>query len=267
MTNETMEAMEDDGITLQQKNRTSSLMKFKDDNSLLKYVFRTLTNAGMTVEQIEQLRLKSSDPGYIFSKEAIGQRRYATSELLAAGLSNKQIADALRLSKQTVNSDRQYIRQVYTESILQNADNWRAKLIEEQGEIKKKAMESFEKSKTKTIVKVQERHGETITTTENQNGAGDPSFLNVAKGCLEQQAKILGLFDKQSKADGAEKGYKAFLESLGKEVKKISEAEKNASERASAIDAKVVEPEFDEGGEPIGNSRPILSMENNDEDS
>jgi hypothetical protein len=128
-------------------------------------------------------------------------------------------------------------------------------------------MESFEKSKTKTIVKVQERHGETITTTENQNGAGDPSFLNVAKGCLEQQAKILGLFDKQSKADGAEKGYKAFLESLGKEVKKISEAEKNASERASAIDAKVVEPEFDEGGEPIGNSRPILSMENNDEDS
>lgn len=267
MTKETMEAMEDDGITLQKKTRTSSLMRFKDENTLLKYVFRTLTNAGMTVEQIEQLRLKNSEPGYIFSKEAIGQRRYATSELLAAGLSNKQIADALRLSKETVNSDRQYIRQVYTESILQNADNWRAKLIEEQSEIKKKAMESFEKSKTKTIVRVQERHGETITTTENQNGAGDPSFLNVAKGCLEQQAKILGLFDRQSKADGAEKGYKAFLESLGKEVKKISEAEKNASERASAIDAKVVEPEFDEDGEPFGNSRPILPMENNDEDS
>jgi predicted RNA-binding protein YlxR (DUF448 family) len=265
--------MEEDSslYTLQKKARTVPAMKFKDEGALLKFTFRTLVNAGMTVEQVEQLRLKSNEPGYIFSKEAIGQRRYATSELLAAGLSNKQIADALRLSKETVNSDRQYIRQVYTESILQNADNWRAKLIQEQGEIKEKAMESFEKSKTKTIVRVQERHGETVTVTEEQTTAGDAAFLNVAKSCLEQQAKILGLFDKQKSSDNAEKGYKAFLESLGKEVKKIGEAERNAKERASAIDTEAtVKVEFDEDGEPIGDSRPLVPVvmedEGNDEE-
>ena len=262
-----MEAMEDDGITLQKKNCNSSLMKFKDESSLLKFTFRTLVNAGMTVQQIEQLRLKSGEPGYIFTKEGIGQRRFATSELLAAGLSNKQIADALRLSKETVNADRQHIRQVYTESILQNADNWRAKLIQEQGQIKDLALQSFEKSKGKTVVRVQERHGETITTTEQQNGAGDPAFLNVAKACLEQQAKILGLFDKQKSSDNAEKGYKAFLESLGKEVKKISEAERNIKERTSAIDTEAIEKvEFDEDGEPMGDSRPLVPVVMKDED-
>lgn len=249
--------------TLNKKSRTVPLMTFREEKDLLQYTFKTLIDAGMTAEQVEQLRLKNSDPGYIFSKEAIGQRRFATSELLAAGLSNKQIADALRLSKETVNSDRHYIRQVYTESILQNADNWRAKLLQEQGEIKAKAMEGFEQSKRKTITRVQERHGETITTTEEQESAGDSAFLTVAKGCLAEQAKLIGLYDKKQDT-GGEKGYKAFLESLGKEVKKISDAEKNATDRASSIETTAT-VEFDDDGEPIGNSRPMLPAIDDDD--
>lgn len=97
--------------------------------------------------------------------------------------------------------------------------------------------------------------------------AGDAAFLNVAKGCLQEQAKLLGLMDKRVERNDEEKGYKAFLSSLSKEVKKINEAEKNARERIGALDIEAepaerepieVEVEFDEDGEPIGNSRPML---------
>jgi hypothetical protein len=234
--------------------------KFDNEAELLQYSLKTLVKAGLTVEQIEKLRLKSNEPGYIFNKEIVGQRRFATSELLAAGLSNAQIAQVFRSSKETVASDREHIRKVYTDSILQNADNWRAKLLREQDEIKQKALEAFEGSKRKTIRRIQERNGDEIVTTEEQSTAGDPSFLNVAKGCLEQQAKLIGLFDKRPDNNGEEKGYKAFLSNLSKEVRKISAAEKNASDRAGAIET-TAEAELDDNGEPTGNSRPMLPAE------
>jgi hypothetical protein len=52
-------------------------------------------------------------------------------------------------------------------------------------------------------------------------------------------------------------GYKAFLDNLSKEVKKIRDAEQTASDRGKAIDADV-KPEFNDDGEPVGSSRPML---------
>lgn len=242
--------------------KTGTGWKFDSEEDLLDFSCKTLVNAGMSLQQIERLRQRGGETGRaFFDKETVGARRFATSELLAAGLSNEQIAKVFRSSKQTVSADRHHIRAVYTESILQNADNWRAKLIEEQDEIKKKAMESFEESKVKRIKRVQTRHGEDIITEEEARTAGDPSFLNVAKGCLEQQARLLGLFDKQTRENDEEKGYKQFLNNLSKEVQKIRAAEQNADDREKAIDAKV---EFDDNGEPIGNSRPMLPAQDED---
>lgn len=235
-------------------------IEFKSEDDLVQFTFNALVNAGMTLEQIERLRLRSSDPGYLFSKEVLGQRRFATSELLAAGLSNSQIAKVFRSSKETVSADREHIRKLYTDSILQNADNWRAKLLKEQDDIKTKAMMSFEQSKTRHIRRVQERNGDQIVTNEEFSSAGDPAFLNVAKGCLEQQAKLLGLFEARRTEASEEKSYKQFLSNLSKEVKKIREAERNVDDRSSAIDA-----EFDENGEPIGDARPMLSAEDPEE--
>jgi DNA-binding CsgD family transcriptional regulator len=236
-------------------------IEFNNENDLVKFTFTTLVNAGMTPEQIERLRLKSSDPGYIFSKEVLGQRRFATSELLAAGLSNSQIAKVFRSSKETVSSDREHIRKLYTDSILQNADNWRAKLLKEQDDIKAKALTSFEESKIRRIRRVQERNGDQIVTNEEFLSAGDPAFLNVAKGCLEQQAKLLGLFEARRSEASEEKSYKQFLSNLSKEVKKIREAERNIDDRSSAIDA-----DFDEDGQPIGDARPMLPADDSEDD-
>jgi hypothetical protein len=88
--------------------------------------------------------------------------------------------------------------------------------------------------------------------------------LTVAKGCLEQQAKILGLFDIKPQQE-EKSGYKNFLDSLSSQIAKIKEAEQTATDRAVAIEAKA---EFDENGEPTGQSRPMLSayVENDEDD-
>lgn len=242
------------------KLRTRPEHTFDSEESLLKKAYKTLIDAGMTMEQVQNLRERANDPGFVFNKEVVGQRRFATSELLAAGLSNAQIAKVFKASKQTVAADREHIRRVYTESILQNADNWRAKLLDEQAEIKHKAMESFEASKRRVVRRTQLRNnGDEIITTEEMAMAGDSSFLNVAKGCLEQQAKLLGLFDKRPE-ETAEKGYKTFLQKLGQEVKRINQAEKNIAAREGAVDTEAL-PEFDDNGDPVGASRPLLSAE------
>ena len=52
------------------------------------------------------------------SKDLLGMRRYMVQELLAAKLSNRQIANVLQLSKETVNADRNHNRNLYTEKLL-----------------------------------------------------------------------------------------------------------------------------------------------------
>ena len=243
--------------------KTQRRVPFKSDEDLVEHCVKLLVKNGMTPEQIDTLRNKTYD---MYSKEIIGQRRYATSMLLAANLSNEQIAKVFKLSKETVASDREHLRKVYSESILQNADHWRAKLLKEQEEIKAKAMKGFEASKQKIVRKIQERNGDEIITTEVHETAGESSFLTVAKGCLEQQAKILGLFDKKPEIKDDDKSYKKFLSNLSSEVRKIREAEKNAGDRASAIDAEAT---FDDNGNFDGDSRPMLpaNPEDNQDDA
>lgn len=235
---------------------------FNSDEDLLAFSLGVLADSGLDPGQVQAIRNRVDKD--IFTKEVVGQRRFATSVLLSAGLSNEQIAIVFKQSKQTVAADREHIRRIYTDSILQNVDHWKAKLLEEQDKIKKTALEAFEQSKRKVTKRVSERDGQEMVSTEVAEMAGDSSFLSVAKGCLEQQAKLLGLYDnKQAKADD-DKSYKAFLDNLSKEVKKIKEAEDNANDRASSIETSVV-AEFDDDGEPTGKSRPILPIEEDSE--
>lgn len=234
---------------------------FESDEALLSFSLGVLADSGLDPGQVHALRERTNKD--IFTKEVVGQRRFATSVLLSAGLSNEQIAKVFKQSKQTVAADREHIRRVYTDSVLQNADHWRARLIEEQDALKKKALDAFEKSRKRVVKRVQERNGDEVVTTEVHESAGESSFLNVAKGCLEQQARLLGLHDSKPQVDESDKTYKSFLENLSKEVKKIKEAEKNAEDRSSAIEASA-SAEFDDNGEPAGKSRPILPMDDDD---
>ena len=123
-------------------------------------------------------------------------------------------------------------------------------------------MKNFEASKRKKVTTISDK-GETISITES---AGESSFLTVAKGCIEQQAKMLGLYDVQQVKE-ERNSYKNFLDNLSTQINKVKEAEKNAGDRLEAIDtnAQQIEPEFDEDGNPSGISRAILAIKESDD--
>ena len=72
----------------------SPQINFPDDQAELRYGLRVLVDAGLTPEQIDKMRDKvGNGPGKVpYNKETIGLRRFMVQELLAANLSNSQIA-------------------------------------------------------------------------------------------------------------------------------------------------------------------------------
>lgn len=208
----------------------SPQISFPDDETELRHGVRVLMEAGIKPEQIEKIRDKlGRGPGRIpYNKETVGLRRFMVQELLAANLSNSQIARVLKLSKETVNQDRQQNRSLWTESILKSQDCHRARLLQEAIELKEQALSQFEASKKRKVTTISDR-GESVTISE---GAGESSFLTVARNCLEQQAKVLGLYEIKPQVE-EKKSYKGFLDDLAKTIGDVKEKEENAK----AIDA------------------------------
>jgi hypothetical protein len=196
-----------------------------------------------------------------YDKETTGWRRFMVQELLAARMSNRQISEALNLSKETVNADRKHNREIWTQEILKSQDTWRAQLLREQAELKEMAVQGFHASKKRRTIITKE--GTDESTIKIEETAGESSFLTVAKGCLEQQAKMLGLFDIKPQQE-EKSGYKNFLDSLSSQIAKVKEAERTATDRATAIEAKA---EFDDDGNPTGKSKPMLSAQPDEEPS
>jgi hypothetical protein len=214
-------------------------INFASEEAELNYGVKTLLEAGFTTKQIDRIRheVGIGPEKTLYTKELMGQRRHMTSELLAANMSNSQIARVLKLSKETVNADRKHIRQLYTEEILKSADVHRARLLKEQMDLKDVAMKSFEGSKRKrTITTSESSDADDSSIIRTEESAGDASFLNVAKNCLVEQAKLLGLNELRPQQE-EKKDYKSFLDDLAKTVGDIKEREANAT----AIDTTVMD--------------------------
>lgn len=208
---------------------------FKDKEEGLRYALKVLTDAGLTPEEIERVRAKNK-PGVNMSKDLIGLRRYMVQELLAASMSNKQIAEALQLSKETVNADRHHARQLYTEKLLQSADVHRARLLKEQMDLKEQALTAFEASKKKrTITQQDGDDGRGGTTVRLEESAGDAGFLNVAKNSLVEQARLLGLHELK-REEQQDKTYQQFLKDLTVTIDKEKRLGEANEARAGAVD-------------------------------
>jgi Trp operon repressor len=228
-------------------------ISFPSSEEELNYGVKTLLEAGFSVKQIDRIRNEVGvGPGKIpYNKETVGHRRHMTAELLAASLSNRQIANVLNLSKETVSTDRNEIRKLYTEEILKSADVHRARLLKEQMELKNIAMSSFQESRIKRIVTTSSSReadkesskeaAEESSIIRTETIAGDSSFLNVAKNCLVEQAKLLGLHGLHPQPED-KKDYKSFLDDLAKTVGDIKDREANAGAiEASSMESAAVE--------------------------
>ena len=207
---------------------------FKDKEECLRYAVKVLTDAGLTPEEIERIRAKNK-PGVNMAKELVGLRRHMVQELLAANMSNRQIADALQIGKDTVNADRHYARQLYTEKLLASADVHRARLLKEQMDLKEKAMEAFETSKKKKTTTIQDGDdGRGGTQIKMEESAGDASFLNVAKNALVEQARLLGLHELK-REEQQDKTYQQFLKDLTVTIDKEKQLKQADELRANAL--------------------------------
>jgi Trp operon repressor len=228
-------------------------ISFPSSEEELNYGVKTLLEAGFSIKQIDRIRNEVGvGPGKIpYNKETVGHRRHMTAELLAASLSNRQIANVLNLSKETVSTDRNEIRKLYTEEILKSADVHRARLLKEQMELKNIAMSSFQESRIKRIVTTSSSReadkesskeaAEESSIIRTETIAGDSSFLNVAKNCLVEQAKLLGLNTLHPQPED-KKDYKTFLDDLAKTVGDIKDREANAGAiEASSMESAAVE--------------------------
>jgi len=213
---------------------------FSSKEECTRYAVKVLVDAGMRPEEIERVRVKNK-PGVNMAKDLVGLRRYMVQELLAANMSNRQIADALQIGKDTVNADRHHARALYTEKLLASADVHRARLLKEQMDLKEKALENFEHSKRKRTITFQD--GEESNGRQSiriEESAGDVGFLNVAKSALVEQARLLGLHELK-REEQQDKTYQQFLKDLTVTIDKEKQLNSADELRQNAVPVDVVE--------------------------
>jgi len=213
----------------------------------LEYAADALKKAGVSLTQFEAVRETEVNGGTgaaAYSKEMLGLRRWMVQELLAAKMSNRQIANVLKLSKQTVNADRHFNRQLYTEEILKNQDVHRARLLKEQMDLKDLALDSFEKSKKKRVTIMEGGGDGGKEMIKIEESAGDASFLNVAKNSLVEQAKLLGLNEIKQEVQ-QDNSYRKFLKDLSTTIAKEKEANATEERRENSLPAAAEEISFD----------------------
>ena len=220
---------------------------FESSEQELAYGTKVLLEAGLSPEDIAKIREKCK-PGIALSKEMVGMRRYMVQELLAAKLSNRQIANVLKLSKETVNADRNHNRALYTEKLLQSADVHRARLLKEQMDLKEQALQGFEDSKRKKVTTIMDGdEGKSSTSIRIEESAGDHGFLNVAKNSLVEQAKLLGL-NELKREENQDKSYRQFLQDLSKTIDKEKEIKQAEELRDGAFPVSAEGVEDEKGG-------------------
>lgn len=228
------------------------------------YARKALVRAGISETQYEAIREFRTDQkaGRIYTKEMTGLRRWMVQELLAAKMSNRQIANVLQLSKETVNADRHFNREIYTQEILKNQDVHRARLLKEQMELKDKAMKSFEESKKKRVTTIMDGDDGGKQMVKIEESAGDSSFLNVAKNSLVEQAKLLGL-NELKPVETNDNSYRKFLKDLSSTIEKEKEAKATTERRNNSLPAAATTISFDPDPEDDG---AVQSLETINED-
>ena len=223
-------------------------IEFTSPDEEKEYAEKALKKAGITEHQFETIREMKVNGGVGpagYGKEMLGLRRWMVQELLAASMSNRQIANVLKLSKETVNSDRKFNRLLYTEEILKNQDTHRARLLKEQMDLKDLALDSFERSKKKKTITIMDGDGDGKEIVKMEESAGDPSFLNVAKNSLVEQAKLLGL-NEQRPVEAQDTSYRKFLQDLSSTIEKEKQAKATEERRDNSLPAIATAISFDD---------------------
>jgi len=213
---------------------------------VLEQAVEVLKRNGFTEQEIQEIRdLPHRNSRLNYGPLNIHKRRLMVNQLVAASFSNEQISQILIMSKETVNKDREYARNLYTQNILQTADLHRARLLQESIDLKNQALAAFHESKKKTKTTTKSlgngEESEEVTVTVEES-AGDVGFLNVAKNLIAEQAKIVGLNNLPTAAK-EEKSYHDFLKDLSATLAKADAEAEEQKAKELAIEIQFAEAE------------------------
>lgn len=243
-------------------------ISFESPEEEIEYAVDALKKAGITEHQFETIRdlkVNGGTGAAAYSKDMLGLRRWMVQELLAASMSNRQIANVLKLSKETVNGDRKFNRLLYTQEILQNQDTHRARLLKEQMDLKELALRGFEESKKKRVVTIEDGGNGSREVVRIEESAGDASFLNTAKNSLVEQAKLLGL-NEIKPVETQDTSYRKFLQDLSSTIQAEKDAAQTAERRDKALPVAAEAVSFDpmEEHEPMAEAIPLRTINEDD---
>ena len=211
---------------------------------VLEQAVEVLKRNGFTEQEIQEIRdLPHRNSRLNYGPLNIHKRRLMVNQLVAASFSNEQISQILIMSKETVNKDREYARNLYTQNILQTADLHRARLLQESIDLKNQALAAFHESKKKTKTTTKNLgNGTEEVTVMVEESAGDVGFLNVAKNLIAEQAKIVGLNNLPTAAK-EEKSYHDFLKDLSATLAKADAEAEEQKAKELAIEIQFAEAE------------------------
>jgi hypothetical protein len=122
---------------------------------------------------------------------ALAERRTTVAQLYLRRLTQVEIATQLGVHQATVSRDLAALQKEWIANRLHDLDRHKAEQLEAIALREREAWAEWERSKASSVVTT-EADGE--TTTRTSTGTGDPRYLQVLEGCVEQRARILGLF-------------------------------------------------------------------------
>ena len=140
-------------------------------------------------------------------------RRRQIAKLYKKGITNQlQIGEIVGASRVTVCKDLKVLNERWKEITLIDLDVAKGKLLDELNDLKHNYWEAWEQSKeeakTKTIKAKSNNTGQPLPSTQTlrtEDQCGDPRYLQGIEKCLQETAKILGLYAPQKMQHSGDK--------------------------------------------------------------
>jgi hypothetical protein len=117
--------------------------------------------------------------------------------LLLKGKTQREIAQAIGISRELVKYDVAELRSRWKDSALHNFDESKQLELEKANLVEREAWKGWELSlrdaEKRTVERAGTEDGPVRTRVEQQGQCGNPRFLETALRCVERRCKILGL--------------------------------------------------------------------------
>lgn len=109
-------------------------------------------------------------------------------------LKQTEIAFELDISQATVSRDVKWLKARLLKAADRNVRGWQAEALGELALVKVEAWAAWERSQKNKEIITQQRlpSGDVLETTKTEGQAGDPRFLGVITGAINEEMKIVG---------------------------------------------------------------------------